>query len=143
MSKSNTTENDLVKFYSQGTSMPSYGTNLYMHLHTADPGEGGTSSTTEAAYTSYARVTTLRDNTAWTICDADGTPNANGSAFKNAADVVFPECSGVADSESITHGSICTNSGQILYSGALTASILITNLTTPYFPAGTLIFKED
>lgn len=143
MSKSNTTENDLIKFYAQATAMPSYGTNLYLHLHTADPGEGGTSSTTEASYTSYARVTKLRDNTDWTICDPDGTPNASGSAFKNAVDVVFPECSGVADDEIETHGSICTNGGQILYSGALTAPIRITNLTTPYFPAGTLIFKED
>lgn len=143
MSKSNVTENDLVKFYANNVAMPSYGTNLYMHLHTADPTEGGTSASSEAAYTSYARVTTLRDNTAWTICDADGTPNANGSAFKNAVAVVFPECTGVADSETITHGSVCTSTGQILYSGALTASILITNLTTPYFPIGTLIFKED
>jgi len=143
MSKSNTTENDLVKFYANNVAMPAYGTNLYMHLHTADPGEGGTSATNEATYTSYARVATLRDNTAWTICDVDGTPNANGSAFKNAVDVVFPECTGVADDEDITHASICTNGGQILYSGALTAPIKITNLTTPYFPAGTLIFKED
>lgn len=143
MSKSNTTENDLVKFYANNTSMPAYGTNLYMHLHTADPGEAGTSATSEASYTDYARVTTIRDNTAWTICDADGTPNASGSAFKNAVDVVFPECTGVSDDEDITHASICTNAGQILYSGALTAQIKITNLTTPYFPAGTLIFKED
>lgn len=143
MSKNNVTENDLVKFYANNVAMPSYGTNWYIHLHTADPGETGTSSTNEAAYTSYARVTTLRDNTAWTICDADGTPNANGSAFKNAVDVVFPECTGVADDELETHASICSNSGQIIYSGALTASIRITNLTTPYFPAGTLIFKED
>ena len=143
MSKSNTTENDLVKFMAQATSMPTYGSNLYIHLHTADPGEAGTSSTNEAAYTGYVRVTKLRDNTDWTICDADGTPNASGSAFKNATDVVFPECTGVSDDVIITHASLCTNAGQILYSGALTASIRVTNLTTPYFPAGTLIFKED
>lgn len=143
MSKSNLTENDLVKFYANNTAMPSYGTNLYVHLHTADPGEGGSASTSQAAYTSYARVTTLRDNTAWTICDADGTPNANGSCFKNAVEVTFPECTGVADDEVQTHASICTNAGQILYSGALTASIRITNLITPRFPVGTMIFKED
>ena len=143
MSKSNTTENDLVKFMAVATAMPSYGANLYVHLHTADPGEAGTSATNEAAYTSYARVTKLRDNTQWTISDADGTANANGSAFKNATDVVFPECTGVSDDVTITHASLCTNGGQILYSGALTASIRITNLTTPYFPAGTLIFRED
>ena len=143
MSKSNVTENDLVKFYANAVAMPAYGANLYVHLHTADPGEAGTSATNAATYTSYARVTKLRDNTQWTICDADGTTNASGSAFKNTTDVVFPECTGIADSESQTHASLCDNSGQILYSGALTAAILITNLTTPYFPAGTLIFKED
>jgi hypothetical protein len=143
MSKSNATENDLVKYYAHRTALPGYGTNNYVHLHTADPGEAGTAATNEATYTDYDRVTTLADNTAWTICDADGTPNANGSAFKNAIDVVFPECTGVSDDEDITHASVCDNSGQILYSGALTAPINITNLTTPYFPAGTLIFKED
>ena len=60
MSKSNTTENDLVKFYANGTAMPSYGTNLYVHLHTADPGEGGTSSTNQATYTDYATNWTNR-----------------------------------------------------------------------------------
>ncbi len=143
MSKNNVTENDLVKFYANNVAMPSYGSNLYVHLHTADPGEAGTSSTNEATYTSYARVTTLRDNTAWTICDSDGTPNANGSCFKNAAEVTFPECTGVADDEIQTHASLCDNAGQILYSGALTAPIRITNLITPRFPAGTMIFKED
>jgi hypothetical protein len=143
MSKSNVTENDLVKFYANNVAMPNYGTNLYIHLYTADPGEAGTSSTNEATYTSYARVTKLRDNTEWTICDSDGTPNAAGSAFKNAVDVVFPECTGVADNQTLSHAALCNNSGQILYSGALTASIIITNLTTPYFPIGTLIFKED
>ena len=143
MSKSNTTENDLVKFYANNVAMPSYGTNLYVHLHTADPGEAGTSSTNEASYTDYARVTTLRDNTAWTICDADGTPNANGSAFKNAIEVTFPECTGISDDVIITHASLCDNAGQILYSGALTANIRITNLITPRFPVGTMIFKED
>lgn len=143
MSKSNVTENDYIKFIAHGTAMPAYGANLYLHLHTADPGEVGTSATNEATYTSYARVTKIRDATDWTICDADGTPNASGSAFKNATDVVFPECTGVADDEDITHGSICTNGGQILYKGALTAPINITHLSTPYFPAGTMIFKED
>lgn len=143
MSKGNVTENDLVKFYSQATAMPSYGGTLYVHLHTADPGEGGTSSTSEATYTDYARVGVARDNTGWTICDADGTPNANGSAFKNAAEITFPECTGVSDDEDITHASLCTSGGQILYKGALTAAIKITNLITPRFPAGTVIFKED
>ena len=145
MSKGNTTENDLVDFYFNNTAMPSYGTNLYVHLHTADPGEGGTSSTNEAAYTDYARVATTRadDGTGWKLCDSDGTPNAAGRAAKNNGEVTFPECTGVADDEDITHASLCDNAGQILYSGALTAAIKVTNQITPRFPAGTMIFAED
>lgn len=143
MSKSNVTENDLVKFYANNVAMPAYGTTLYMHLHTADPGEGGTSSTNEAAYTGYARVAVTRDAGGWTICDPDGTTNANGSAFKNTAEVPFPECTGVTDDVTVTYASLCTNGGQILYSGALTANLRVTNLITPRFPPGTIIFKED
>lgn len=143
MSKSNVTENDYIKFIANAVAMPAYGGVLYMHLHTADPGEGGTSSTNEAAYTGYARVAVTRDASGFTVCDPDGTPNANGSAFKNTAETTFPECTGALDDELETHGSLCTASGQILYSGALTASLRITNLITPRFPAGTVIFKED
>lgn len=143
MSKSNVTENDVVKFISIATAMPSYGSNLYMHLHTADPGEAGTASTNETTYTSYAAASVSRDVAGWTVCDADGTPNASGSAFKNTAEITFPECTGVSDDQDITHASLTTIGGQILYSGALTAQIKVTNLITPRFPAGTVIFKED
>jgi len=143
MSKSNLTENDYVKFVANAVAMPAYGSQIYVHLHTADPGEAGTSASNEIAYTGYARVATARDNTAWTICDADGTPNAEGSAFKNQNEVTFNECTGVADDFDITHASICTAGGQILYKGALTAPLKVTNLITPRFPAGTMIFRED
>lgn len=145
MSKSNATENDLVKFLANGTAFPTYGSTLYMHLHTADPGEAGTSSTSEASYTDYARVAVSRDASGWTICDADGTTNASGSAFKNAAEITFPECNASysPSTQTITHASVCTNGGQILYSGALTTSIVIGALNTPRIVAGGAIFRED
>jgi hypothetical protein len=44
----------------------------------------------------------------------------------------------------ITHASVSVvATGQILYKGALTASLTINNLITPRFPAGTLIMAED
>lgn len=132
MSKGNTTEADYIAFIFNATAMPSYGSNLYVHLHTADPGESGTSSTNEATYTGYARVGVARDAGGW-ACTANEA--------ENVAEVTFPECTG--GSNTITHASICTNGGQILYSGALTASIAVSNLITPRFPAGTLVFQED
>lgn len=145
MSKSNATENDFIKFVFHGTAMPSYGATLQLNFHTADPGEGGTATTAEPTPVNYAPKTLTRDNTGWTICDPDGTPNASGSAAKSAADVLYDEIeSGFVGSEIWTHGSVSVvATGQILYSGALSQPILISALSTPIFPAGTILFKED
>jgi len=144
VSKSNATENDLVKFIFNNVAMPAYGSNLQVNLHTADPGEAADDETASPTYTGYAPVSVARDGTGWTICD--GTvpyaANASGNAAKNAAEVTFPECTGGSDT--ITHASISVvATGQILYKGALTAPINVSNLITPRFPAGTLILAED
>lgn len=132
MSKGNTTENDFVAFVFNATAMPAYGSNLYVHLHTADPGEGGTGATSEADYTGYAAVPVARDSGGFTVA---------GNQASNTAEVTFPECTG--GTNAITHASVTTLAGQILYSGALTAPINVSNLITPRFPAGTLVLQED
>lgn len=135
MSKGNTTENDLVKFMFNATAMPSYGANLYLALHTADPGEAGDQQTNECAYTSYARVLVTRDVAGFTVA-------ANSAV--NAALAQFPTCTG--GTETATHVSIGTASsgaGQILYSGALNSSIAISNNITPQFAASALQTTED
>lgn len=145
MAKGNATCNDIIKFLAHGTALPSYGANWELHLHTADPGDGGTGATNECAYTGYTPVTVARDSGGWAICDADGTPNANGRAFKNVAEISFPECTGVSDDELVTHVSITdVTNDQIIYKGALPGglSIRVTYLHTPALPAGTAIFKE-
>lgn len=135
MSKSNTTENDILKAVLQGTD-PSWrsGSNLYLALYTADPGEAGTATTNETAYTNYARVT-LAKATAWT----DG-----GSTFSNAALLQFPAC-GVTGA-TLTHVAIVTTAsgaGQIIYSGALNSSLAVSNLIQPQFAIGDLTVVED
>ena len=40
---------------------------LYVSLHTADPGAGGSQTTNEAAYTSYSRVGVARSSAGWTV----------------------------------------------------------------------------
>lgn len=144
MSKGNSTENDLVKFIANAVAFPAYGANLQVNLHIADPGEAGTATTSAATYTGYAPVAVSRDVVGWTICD--GTvpyaANAAGPAFKNAAEITFPECT--AGSDTITHVSLSVvATGQILYKAAMTASIAVSNLITPRFPAGTIVFVED
>lgn len=136
MSKANPTENDLLNLFFQGTALPWNAiTNLFIALHTADPGEAGNQSTSEASYTGYARVSVARTSGGWTV--------AGGSA-QNAALIQFPQCTG--GSSNVTHVSIGTQStgaGQILYSGPLNAALNITNLIQPQFAAGALVVTED
>ncbi len=136
MSKSNTTENDFMLYTFNATAFSWNGnTNLYIALHTADPGEAGDQTTNEATYTSYARVTVARTSGGWTV---------TGNQAINAALIQFPQATG--GSNVITHVSIGTASsgaGQILYSGALSSSLTVNNGIQPQFAAGTLTLTED
>ena len=108
--------------------------NVYVALHTADPGEAGDQSTNEATYTNYARQTLVRAS-AWT----DG-----GSTFTNAELIQFPQC-GVTGN-TITHvsiGELISGAGQIFYSGALNSPLTVANLIQPQFAAGALSITED
>ena len=145
MSKSIATENDFVKFVFNNVAMPSYGAALQINFHTADPGESGTATTNEPTPTTYAAQTVIRDNTGWQICDPDGTPNTAGSAAKTLSQVTFPEVeSGFVGTETWTYGSVSVvATGQILYKGALTQPIIVSALSVPLFPAGTILMRED
>jgi hypothetical protein len=144
MSKGNATENDIVKFIFNNVAMPSYGTNLQVNLHTADPGEAGTATTNAANYTGYTSVTVSRNSSGWTNCAATSPFSADpdGPAMKNTAEIAFPECTG--GSNTITHVSVSVvATGQILYKGALVSPLSVSNLITPRFPAGALVIAED
>lgn len=103
---------------------------FFISLHTADPGETGNQSTSEAAYTGYARVAVARTSGGFT-CTAD--------TASNAAAVTFPACT--AGSATVTHFGIGTASsgvGNLIASGALTASLAVSNGITPSFAIGAL-----
>lgn len=135
MSKSNTTENDILKAILQGID-PAWRANptQYLALYTADPGDAGSATSNEATYTGYARVA-LTKATAW---------NDGGSSFSNAALLQSPKCTG--GSNDITHFGIVTTAsgaGQILYSGALGSTLSVSNNIQPQFEVGTLVCTED
>lgn len=136
MSKGNTTENDVLEYVFKGTAFSWNGnTNLYVSLHTADPGEAGDQTTNETAYTNYARQTVARSGSGWTV---------TGSTATNAALIQFPQCG--ASGATITHvaiGTASSSTGQILYSGALNASLTVANLIQPQFASGALSVSED
>ena len=137
MSKGNTTENDVLSVVFRNNVDPSWRTNsnLYLALHTADPGEAGGQSTSEADYTGYARVAVAKTSAGWDIV---------GNQASNAALVQFPQCTG--GSNTVTHvsiGTLDTGAGQILYSGELNAPLAVSNLIQPQFAIGALVITED
>lgn len=143
MSKSNSLENALMLLLFNATTFngiaendtTSPNTDLYVSLHTADPGEGGSQTTNECAYGSYARVAVARSGSGWTVTNNTAT---------NAALVQFPQCS--SGSETATYvgiGLASTSPGTLLYSGALSASLAISSGIQPQFSAGTLQIQED
>lgn len=109
--------------------------NLYVALHTADPGEAGVQTTSEATYTGYGRQAIARSGAGFTV---------SGNTVTNAAQITFGECS--AGSDTITHfsvGLLSTGGGQILYSGQLTAPRSISAGITPIINIGQLSGTVD
>lgn len=109
--------------------------NFYVSLHTADPGETGNQTTSEVAYTSYARVAVARTSGGWTV---------SGASVSNTAAVNFPACTG--SSATATHfaiGVASSSTGQIIVSGALASSLAISSGITPSFAIGALTATAD
>ncbi len=105
---------------------------LYVSLHTADPGEAGNQSTSEAAFTGYARVAVARSAAGWAITDNEA---------QNVGVVQFPAAT--AGASTITHvgiGSAATGAGKLLWRMALSnpASLAVSAGIAPKFDAGTI-----
>lgn len=108
---------------------------FYISLHTADPGETGDQTTSEATYTSYARVAVARSGAGWTV---------SGNNASNTSAVTFPACTG--GTNTITYfgiGSDASGAGNLFMSGALTASLAVSSGITPQFAAGELDVNAD
>lgn len=143
MSKSNALETDLLGILFNATAIANIADNagsgplsdLYVSLHTANPGEAGNQETSEATYTSYDRVAVARTSGGWTV---------SGNEVENAATIEFPECTG--GSNSITYfavGTAASSTGKILYYGELTAPLAVSTGITPQFSAGSIVISED
>lgn len=110
-------------------------TNLYLSLHTADPGVGNDQTTNETAYTNYVRIAVARTTGGWDV------PASGATA--NAALAQFAQC-GVTGA-TLTHVAIGTGSsgaGTVLYAGALSSSLAVANGIQPQFAAGALDVTE-
>lgn len=123
MSKSDTFENQLLQLIFNGTAIANLAqngvaplANLFVALHTADPGEAGTQTTSEVVYTGYARVAVARTAGGWVV---------TGNSVSPVANIEFGEMT-AGTPNTATHASIGTaasGAGTILYRGALTPPV--------------------
>lgn len=142
MSKSNTWETGLLELLFNNSAFAGVGDasglqpsgaagSLYVSLHTADPGEAGDQTTSEIAYTSYARVAVARSGAGWVVTDDSVSP---------AAAIDFP--AGTGGSGTATHfgiGTASSGAGKLLYSGAITPNIACGDGVTPRLTTATAV----
>lgn len=142
MSKGDVFENDLMKLIFQGTAIANVAdnassspiTNLFVSLHTGDPGEAGVQTTSEANYGAYARVAVARSTVGWTIATNTVTP---------AATISFP--ASTSGTNTITHfvvGTVTSAAGKIFYSGTVTPNIVVTSGVTPQLTTASTITED-
>ena len=140
MSIANDSENDILKLIFNATAIANLAdnaassplTNIACALHTEDPGDAGTMSTSEAAYTSYAREDIARTTGGWTASTAGST--------SPVANIEFP--AGTGGSGTATHFSTGYTGGgatKILFSGTVTPNIVMGNGVTPTLSTATTI----
>jgi hypothetical protein len=150
MSASNAFENDLMLLIFNNTNIANLGDatglrgsstagSLFIALHTADPAETGNQTTSETAYTGYARVAVARSGAGFTVSGTAPTQVANAAA------VTFGLCT-ASPGAALTHFSIgrdTSGAGEIIVSGALTSSLAIAVNITPSFAIGALVATVD
>lgn len=143
MSKGNTFENDLLKLIFTATAIANLAdnavsgplTDLYVSLHTSDPGEAGDQTTNETAYTSYVRVAVARSGSGFTVTDNSVSPAAN---------IDFASCSG-SPGAAITHfgiGTASSGAGKLLYSGTVTPNITMASGVIPRLTTASTVTED-
>lgn len=105
--------------------------NLYLSLHTADPGVGGAQTTSEAAYPGYARMPVARTSAGFTVSGLSATLTA--PAF-------FAAATGGSETETYFGvGTAASGSGKILGRGSISPAIAVIAGTTPELTAATTV----
>lgn len=146
MSKTNAWENSLLLHLFQNANVALIGDatgirgsstagSLYVSFHTADPGEAGDQTTSEASYTSYARVAVARSAGGWTV---------TGNSVSPAANVDAPASTG-GSAATLTHfgvGTSSTGAGVLLYKGSLSPTIAMATGVIPRLSSTSTITED-
>lgn len=141
MAKGNTFTTDYLKLIFQATAIANIAdnaassplTNLYVSLHTADPGASGNQSTSEVSYTGYARKAVARTSGGWTVTNQTVTPVTN---------ITFNI--GTAGSGTVTHfgiGTASSGAGELLYVGTVTPNFNVGTGITPILTTASTVIE--
>lgn len=146
MSISDTTETAILALIYNATAWANYADNAASSpqtqignaLHTADPGDAGTASTSEITYTSYTRVNVARTTGGWTVSGTSPTQVVPVAA------IAFPAGTGGAGtatfwSTSKSNASPPTGAQAILFSGTVTPNIVTGSGVTPQLSTASTI----
>jgi hypothetical protein len=146
MSKGDTFENDFLRLIFNAAAIANIADNaaaspltqLFVSLHTADPGETGSQTTSECNYTGYARVGVNRNSGGWTV---------TGNSVSPAANIDFPNPTNTTNlPQTATHfgiGTASSGAGKLLYKGALSPTSVISNTgSIPRITTGTTITED-
>lgn len=147
MSATNAFETAILQLYFNNTNAANIGDatglrgsttagSVYVSLHTADPGETGTQSTSETAYTGYARLAVARTGAGWTV---------SGNTASNAAALTWGTCT-ASPGANITHfgiGSASSGAGTLDFSGALGAAYTPAVSNAPTAAIGAITVTAD
>ncbi len=141
---SNSAESGILTLFFQNTAMANVGNagglqpstvagSIYVALSTGTLTASSTQSTTEAAYTGYARQGVARSSSGWTITSSSPTVAENVSA------ITFPLCTGGSETETyFSTGQEVSGAGEVYWYGPLTSSLAVSNGITPSFAADAL-----
>lgn len=140
MSKANGYENAILLLYFNAVGIANIADNaasapataLTISLHTADPGESGTMTTSECTYTGYTRVTVPRTSGGWTV---------TGNSVSPAANITFPVAT--AGTETATHWGIGSGvANNLAYSGTLSPTLPIGPGSQPLVTTSSTITED-
>ncbi len=135
MSISDTTEAAILALVFNATAWGNYAdnagstpqANIAVALHTADPGDAGTMSTSEIGYTSYVRLTgPARSSGGWTVSGTSPT------SVSPVANIDFAAGSGGSGTATyFSTGKTGGGAAAILWSGTVTPNIVTGSGVTP------------
>ena len=117
------------------------GTNasLWLSLHTAQP-TSNAQSTSEAAYTSYARIPIVRGSSAGAFTATQGTSAGAASSISPNATLSFPAATGGTETETYFGiGLSSAGATTLLLSGTISPSLAVSNGVTPQLTTGTAL----